>query len=397
MIANHHKPVIFIAFANDRDDQVRYLRNLPEEARRLRAALVQAERAGQCELVERANATLGDILDVFQDLAYRDRVAVFHYGGHANGYQLLLESTSGAPATADAGGLAAFLGVQRSLHLVFLNGCSTHQQVQGLLDAHVPAVIATSQAIDDGVAAEFAGRFYQALGGGKDLHTSYDEAAAAVCSACGQDTRALYWVSEEAATGAWPWELYLQPGAELAARWSLPKAAARATGYQVGDIHAGIVNVGGVQTFAGDLSFNVDFSQPAARPELGGKGSWVGKLDESYTAGRDIQARLEEVTRRVQALMHLEPMAREALARLTVQLGQLLQGVPLERAQDALKVCQRAEALVKEIGAAAPDPEVVTIIGESLQRAAQVLADAAPGLLIVAAHMVAQTKGLSEK
>ena len=82
-----HKPVIFLAFANDRDDTVNYLRNLPEEARQIREPLQRARRDGLCELVELANATADDIFRVFQDPEYRGRIAVFHYGGHANGYQ----------------------------------------------------------------------------------------------------------------------------------------------------------------------------------------------------------------------------------------------------------------------------------------------------------------------
>ena len=39
MTGETNKPVMFLSFADDRDDRVRYLRNLPEEARRLRAAL----------------------------------------------------------------------------------------------------------------------------------------------------------------------------------------------------------------------------------------------------------------------------------------------------------------------------------------------------------------------
>ena len=81
MPAGSTKPIIFLAFANDRDDRVGYLRNLPEEARRIRNTLDGAVRAGLCEIVERSNATLKDILDVFQDARYRNRVAVFHYGG----------------------------------------------------------------------------------------------------------------------------------------------------------------------------------------------------------------------------------------------------------------------------------------------------------------------------
>lgn len=157
--ARSEKPVIFLAFANDRDNTVGYLRNLPDEARRIRAALERAEQAELCEVVVRSNSTAQDIFKVFQDPKYRNRVGIFHYGGHANGYELLLESAAGQAAAADAGGLADFLGHQQGLKLVFLNGCSTQQQTQGLLDANVPAVISTSRAIDDKVATDFSSQF----------------------------------------------------------------------------------------------------------------------------------------------------------------------------------------------------------------------------------------------
>ena len=48
---------------------------------------------------------------------------------------------------------------------------------EGLLAADVPAVIATSQAIDDGVATEFAARFYNGLTGGAPLKTAFAEQA----------------------------------------------------------------------------------------------------------------------------------------------------------------------------------------------------------------------------
>jgi len=42
------KPIILLAFANDRDDRERYLRNLAEEARRLREALEPACARSSC-------------------------------------------------------------------------------------------------------------------------------------------------------------------------------------------------------------------------------------------------------------------------------------------------------------------------------------------------------------
>ena len=117
---------------------------MADEARRLREVLGRAEQADLCEVVVRANSTAGDIFKVFQDPKYRNRIAVFHYGGHANGYQLLLES-----AAADAEGLAAFIAQQIGVELVFLNGRSTEQQTRGLLNANVSVVISTSRAIDE--------------------------------------------------------------------------------------------------------------------------------------------------------------------------------------------------------------------------------------------------------
>ncbi len=46
MPGHAHKPLVFLAFANDRDSSGSYLRNLPEEARRLRELLAQAQQNG---------------------------------------------------------------------------------------------------------------------------------------------------------------------------------------------------------------------------------------------------------------------------------------------------------------------------------------------------------------
>ena len=219
------KPVLFLATANDRDDRARYLRNLADEARQVQRALAAAEGRGHCELVLRQNATAGDILDVFQDARYRDRIALFHFGGHADGYRLLLETAAGEPVTADAGGLARFLAQQRELQLVFLNGCSTEGQVSDLLDAGVQAVIATDQAVEDGMATEFAARFYQGLAGGAGIGTAFEQAKAAMEMQGGATFRHIG-AAEEEQTGSRriPWQLY-PPGAADRMDWSLAKAA----------------------------------------------------------------------------------------------------------------------------------------------------------------------------
>ncbi|HZF11033.1 MAG TPA: CHAT domain-containing protein, partial [Thermoanaerobaculia bacterium] len=206
-----------------------YLRKLPEEQRRVREALIAAEQAGLCEIVERANATAAEVFDVFLDARYRDRIAIFHFGGHAGSGALLFESKEGSPRLAHAAGLARFLGEQRGLALVFLNGCSTQGQVQGLLAAGVPVVVATSQAILDSVATELSAHFYQALASGAPLRAAFEEATAAVQALTGDLPEGTYANLHPAppvplVQDRWPWDLHVAPGAEEEARrWSLPR------------------------------------------------------------------------------------------------------------------------------------------------------------------------------
>jgi len=232
MSQKNSKPVIFLAFANEQGGTGHqgYLRKLPEEVRHLQGILGKAEQRGLCELVVRPNATLEQILEVFQSPEYRDRIAVFHYGGHASEAGLYLESDNAGAHEASAEGLAVFLGQQSGLELVFLNGCSTRGQTQGLLDANVSAVIATSQAIDDDVATAFAGHFYGGLAGGATLGAAFNEAEGAVVSDRGADPARLYRHIGGAEAGhviadEFPWHLFVRPGAETTRNWNLPDAA----------------------------------------------------------------------------------------------------------------------------------------------------------------------------
>jgi WD40 repeat protein len=222
------KPVLFFAFANDRSSSGSYLRNLPEEARQLQLCLDQAAQQIQCEVVVRQNATLDDILRVFRDSRYRNRIVLFHYGGHAGSFGLLLETPLGDVATAHAEGLTAFLGRQRGLHTVFLNGCSTEEQSCFLLQAGIPLVIATNQAIDDLIATEFAAHFYQALAGGASVEESFDGAHHAIESKTGGVTRdiQLLWHTPTATNDpGQPWAIYVQPDYDDAKKWTLASAA----------------------------------------------------------------------------------------------------------------------------------------------------------------------------
>jgi hypothetical protein len=162
-------PIIVLAFANEQEGR-QYLRDLPEELRQVQGILEGAARNGLCRVVVRPNCTLEQLFAVLTE--DRDRVAILHFGGHADSGRLLLESSGAAGAPAHAEGLAAFLGQRRGLQLVFLNGCSTRAQVARLLEAGVAAVIATARAIEDQVAREFAVAFYTELASGAPLRAA---------------------------------------------------------------------------------------------------------------------------------------------------------------------------------------------------------------------------------
>jgi len=217
----NQKPVIFLAFANDRE---RYLYNLKLEQRGIREAFRFAEEAGLCEVVNENNTTIDDILDVFQK--YRDHIAIFHYGGHADDYLLLLESDAGERAPAHSGGLVSFLSRQKNLQLVFINGCCSKPQALNLIKAGVPAVVGTSQPIDDAMATEISPRFYKGLVGGLAIDRAWREAVDQIRIDVGdEEFQALNRQGETTGSIVFSWDIYYRDGAEKVKEWNLPAAA----------------------------------------------------------------------------------------------------------------------------------------------------------------------------
>ena len=223
MSERNPKPVIFLAFANDRQA---YLNNLKVERRKIFEALKKA--GNLCQVIERTETTIKDILDVFQD--YSDRIAIFHYGGHADDYLLLLESEKGERAIAHSGGLVSFLGRQKGLQLVFINGCSSKQQAQDLQKAGVPGVIGTSQPIDDEIATDISERFYKGIAAGLTIERAWEESTDQVKIQKGNaGFRAIGTTLKNAGETigeiTFPWEIYYNDGKkETCQNWNLPEA-----------------------------------------------------------------------------------------------------------------------------------------------------------------------------
>ncbi len=223
---SNNTPVVLLAFANAPDD---HLANLKTESRRVYKTLQPLQEHGRVQVHREESSQIGEL---YEDLLSHDgRIVVFHYGGHANGESLQLENGAGGGT-----GLARLLGQQSSLKLVFLNGCATKGHVRHLLDAGVPAVIATSVPVGDTKAQEFSNAFYMALAEGRSISESFDAASAFVESAHGADgnsgvvfTRSgTEWDDEDEDdydTPVLEWGLYVQDAcADDLAQWRLPNA-----------------------------------------------------------------------------------------------------------------------------------------------------------------------------
>ncbi len=221
-------PIIVLAFANDREGQG-YLRDLSKECNALQKIYEEAERNGLCRLVFRTNAEPDDIGDVIRENL--NHIVIFHYGGHASGEGLKLESDDKGGATAHAGGLAALLGLCTELQLVFLNGGSTHDQGALLRAAGAPSVIVTARSIADDVARQFAVNFHQSLVGGIKLRQAYDLARNNLRKDLGDAPRPYYRELGDT-SGAeprdelgLPWELEFKDDKKTVKDWTLADAA----------------------------------------------------------------------------------------------------------------------------------------------------------------------------
>ncbi len=215
-------PVIFLAFAQA--SQTAPL-ELKAERKGIRSALEALHDKRFVELHEEAGAEVADLFHAFTRFA--GRLAIFHYAGHAGQNLLELEDTP-----AHAQGLSKLFGeAKNSLHLVFLNGCSTLGQVKLLQEAGIRAVVATSRPIGDELAQKFAVEFYLQLANHRTLEQAFQRAASLLQTLqpgfdC-QIQRGISQFSKEQQT-ALPWGLFVREGDEAALAWTLPKVVVAA-------------------------------------------------------------------------------------------------------------------------------------------------------------------------
>ena len=230
--APNTRPIILLAFANEDPNRPNHLRNIAEESNALNDILTDHPLKKICEVIRLPYATLDQIIDTFQNQAYRGRIAIFHFAGHANSYELLLQSYGRHSPSMKVSGFVAFLAQQSSLKLVFLNGCLTALHAQELSSAGIPAIIGTVKTVDDQIAASLSIRFYKGLAQGIHLDRAWNEAIAHSKTQHGTDDLGTYYRDlgskerpNKRAYDRFPWEIYYKDGHRTIKTWNLPEAA----------------------------------------------------------------------------------------------------------------------------------------------------------------------------
>lgn len=222
------RPVVIAAFT-DHDQELRTLRY---EAENIEDALREAAKKNLCQYRIIRNATLEKIKKVFQDPEIRDKIAIFHYAGHASVNALLLESEHGTKKAAYAYGLVPLLTSIKSIQFIFLNGCLSMQMAESLNRSGVPAVAGTVTKIRDDLATQLSSSFYQGLSKGLPLFEAWKQATSVVRAKKGEDFSRYYKLENTRGDVALnttyerlPWELSFREGSEAVKSWSLPIAA----------------------------------------------------------------------------------------------------------------------------------------------------------------------------
>jgi len=114
------KPVLYLNFANDKNNP---LPNLQEEGDLVMQALALLAKTEKVQIHLDNFSTIDKVAEYLT--LYKDQILLFHYAGHANSQHLVLTDQA-----ANANGIAQLLAQQKNLQLVFLNGCSTKGQVK---------------------------------------------------------------------------------------------------------------------------------------------------------------------------------------------------------------------------------------------------------------------------
>lgn len=202
-------PVVMLSFANiDADRPL----DTKKESSALKDALLLVEHEGLINVEREESINLEELHKRL--LNHYDDLVIFHFAGHADDTQLLLEDghTQGK-------GIAKLLGQAPHLQLVFLNACETREQAEAFLDQGIKIVIATSRPISDRRAIKFSRSFYESLSRKNSIEAAFERAKAYVeIEEADSSKRSLSFedLSEpEEETREIPWMLYYRESRHL--------------------------------------------------------------------------------------------------------------------------------------------------------------------------------------
>ena len=214
------RPIVFLAFANQ--EQEPYL-DLSTEDDGIYNLFVTNDQTQTFQIHRDQYTSSDELINFIQ--SFQNKISIFHFGGHAGDSQLQLSNLS-----AQQKGLAALLGKQKNLRVVFLNGCNTYSLVEQLLKEKVPVVIATNRKIGNDEAVQLALHFYTKLTTGSSIKEAFEAACDAVHTTSDRDIVVRDLVSspspeaEPEDDGAFPWGIYYND--EKALNWKLKQAVA---------------------------------------------------------------------------------------------------------------------------------------------------------------------------
>lgn len=217
------QPIILLTFSNNMDD---YLPNIVAEQKAIKQQLLGFDDKNYLQIRDLQHATTEEIF--YHINRYHNQVAIWHYGGHADGNSIQLETEIGVVQSANVKGIAGLLGTQKHLKLVFLNGCATQGQVKSLLKNGVKAVIATRVPISDNKAVKFAKQFYEAMANGSSIREAFTKSKAFIEASSAtpikdiESTRGFVFDYDDNKEEKIAWGLYWQPESEAVLDWKLP-------------------------------------------------------------------------------------------------------------------------------------------------------------------------------
>jgi CHAT domain-containing protein len=118
--------------------------------------------------------------DLMQELN-RHRPTIVHLSGHGThqGALILIDAHGDSKPVSGAALGALFATMKDNIRLVILNACYSGVQADAI-SQNIDFVIGMSAAIGDGAAIVFAAAFYRALGFGRTVQESFDQAIVAL-------------------------------------------------------------------------------------------------------------------------------------------------------------------------------------------------------------------------